>query len=197
MSYNRAYHGYFEGYVEREAVDVKTGRVRIERIYAGDYYRHKLDDKAWKLLKLKYALSYLWAFAAMVIAGVTGDGTGQWYVAIPVMLSLLAFLWMGYFLCGYLLHPRDLLIRQYRARKQLISMAMACVISTGLTLLGKAVWMIANLSLSGLWGMAMGASGIVLMYWIFRTEQDMEYVKRANNATIPKDSYDIRFHEEE
>lgn len=197
MSYNRAYHGYFEGYVEREVVDVKTGRVKIERIYAGDYYRHKLEDKAWKQLKLKYGLSYVWAFAAMITAGVTGGGTDQWFVAVPAVLSLLAFLWLGYFLASYILQPRDLMIRQYRARKQMISLAMACAIGTGLTLVGKIAWMIANLSLSGIFGVVIGISGIALMYWIFRTELDMEYVKRANNAQVPQDGYDIRFHDEE
>lgn len=196
MSYNRAYHGYFEGYIERQVID-SSGRMKIERVYAGDYYHHKLDDKRWKRLKLQYGLAYLWALLTMLVLGITGNGTQQWYVGIPVMLCVLAMLWLGYCLGCYILNPRDMMISQYRGRKHVVSLAMVSAIGIGLVIVGKIVWMALNRSISGIVGVIMGLTGIVACGWIFHAEQDMEYVKRANDAPIPKDGYDIRFNEDD
>lgn len=198
MSYNRSYHRHFEDYVEKEVLDGKTGKRRIERTYAGAYYRHKMDDKAWVRLKRKYVLAFLWAVVCLLLQGF-GGCTTAWYLAIPASLGLLAMVWLGFYVVSYALNGRDLEVRQYRDREMLKMTAMASGLTFLLLLAGQVAWMFLHrqIYLYGLLCVFTDASAFCCLYWLFRTERDMDYVKKENDRAIDPDSYDIRYREEE
>lgn len=197
MSYNRSYHRFFEGYVEKKVTDPATGKTRIERVYAGDYYRHRMDDRSLKRLKRTYILIYVWAFVCILLQG-TGKSATEWYTIVPILLGMIAMVWLGFYVCAYAASPRELTIRQYRDREMLKTTAMASALCAGLSVAAQAVWMIAGrrFYLRGLIGMLLEVTAAIGLYYMFRTERDMDYVKRENKKPIDPDSYDIRYREE-
>ena len=44
--------------------------------------------------------------------------------------------------------------------------------------------------------MLLEVTAAIGLYYMFRTERDMDYVKRENKKPIDPDSYDIRYREE-
>ena len=106
--YSSYYHKYFEGYVEHQVTDAK-GKVRIERIYAGDTYRHKLTDKQWVLLKLLYVFLFIAACAVYVftISRPFARRT-EWYIRLPQALGTLILFVLLYTVVNYIIAKRDL-----------------------------------------------------------------------------------------
>lgn len=198
MSYNKSYHRFFEGYVEKKVLDPATGKTHIERVYAGDYYHHKMDEKSWKRLKIKYILIYAWALICLVLQGISQSAT-RWYTILPIVLGMIALVWLGFYVFAYACNPRELNIRQYRDREMLKMTAMAGAICFGLSVLVQAVWMIIFRDFYG-YGvicMLLDVTAVIALYTMFRTERDMDYVKRENKKPVDPDSYDIRYREEE
>lgn len=198
MSYNRAYHRHFEGYVEKEVFDAGTGKRHIKRTYVGAYYHHKLEDEAWKKLKRKYVLLYIWSAVCLVLQGICGS-SGAWYLAVPLAFGLIAFAWLGYYVVCYAMNPRKLTIRQYRDREMVKVGAMAGVLVFGWLFVGQAVWLILHRSLViyGALCLVTDLSAIACLYLLFRTERDMDYEREKNETKPEPQSYDIRYHEEE
>lgn len=198
MSYNRAYHRHFEGYVEQEVCDPATGRKRIQRLYVGPYYRHKLTDKAWKKLKAAYIVLFLWAAACLAVQGFS-PSTNVWYLVVPLALGVLAVVWLGFSVFSYALNGRELEIRQYRDRETLKASAMAGVLCFGLLTAGQTAWMILRREPFpyGILCAALDASAAAGLYLLYRTERDMAYTKRDSGTQAPPDSYDIRYRENE
>lgn len=198
MSYNRAYHRHFEGYVEQETCDPATGRKRIQRLYVGPYYRHKLTDKAWKKLKAAYVLLFFWSAACLVVQGFSSS-TNVWYLVVPLALGLLAVVWVGFSVVSYALNGRELEIRQYRDRELLKASAMAGVLCFGLLAAGQTAWMILRREVFpyAILCTALDAAAAAGLYLLYRTERDMAYTKRDNGTQAPPDSYDIRYRENE
>ncbi len=197
MSYNKSYHSYFEGYVERIVTDPETGVQRIQRIYAGDYYRHSMTDQAWKKLKLGYGLRSLWTLAVFVVVGcvnVGGVGADS-YVAGFTGLVCLAMVGFGYEMVCYLTAGRTLKIHQYKVRDRMKNFSMMAVLAFGalavaeLVYLGLHSW--ANL-LPTLGLILMNVSACVVLRQIYCIESDLDYEKVPNQAFIPSDSYDIK-----
>lgn len=198
MSYNKSYHRFFEGYVEKEVWDPRTGKMRIERKYAGDYYSHKMDDEEWKKLKVKYGMIYVWALICLILQGISGSTT-QWYLIVPLLFGLIAMVWLGFYVCAYISHKRELTIRQYRDREMLSTGAIAGVIVFCLVFIGQAAWMILVRYIYpyGVVCMIADVTAALALFWMFRTERDMDYVKRKNDISVDADSYDIVYRQEE
>lgn len=199
MSYNRAYHNYFDGYVEKTILDPQTGRTHIQRIYAGVYYRHRLTDRQWKGLKICYCLLYLGCLVCLAVQGLVSPGGNVWYIAVPAVLSVLANLWLGFFVGNYLFSTRELTVGQYKDLVNLKSSAGASVISFVLMAAGQLVWLVLH------WVsvfrcvccLAADAAAVAALLWILRTETDMVFDKRANMTQIPDDAIDIRRRDED
>lgn len=197
MSYNRAYHRYFEGYVEQEICDPATGRRKIRRVYAGPYYRHNLTDRAWVKLKAGYLLLTVWATACLLMQGLSGS-SHVWYLAVPLSLGAIAIAWLIFLVVSYALHGRELEIRQFRDRESLKAAAMAGAILFLALLAGQAAWMIVyrNRYSYGALCAVLDASAAAGLFFLYRTERDMPYVKRENSSKPSPDAYDIRYKEE-
>lgn len=198
MSYNKSYHRFFEGYVEKKVLDPATGKTHIERVYAGDYYHHKMDEKSWKRLKIKYILIYAWALICLVLQGISRSAT-EWYTILPILLGMMALVWLGFYVFAYASNPRELTIRQYRDREMLKMTAMASAICAGLSAVVQPVWMIVfrRFYVYGFICMILDVIALIALYDMFRTERDMDYVKRENKKAVDPDSYDIRYREED
>ena len=198
MSYNRSYHRFFEGYVEKDVLDPTTGRMHIERVYAGDYYRHKLEDKEWKQLKVKYAVMYGIALVCFFVAGLSKN-TNVWYTTIPVVLVLFGLLWLGFYVVSYICAARKLVIRQYRDREILQATAMGSAIAFGLAAISQILWMFLHSYLYGygVFSIITDIAAAVLLYRLYKKEHEMDYIKVTNQTKVASDSYDIRYREEE
>lgn len=192
MSYNKAYHSYFEGYTEKEEFDPVHQKFYIKRTYASCYYRHNMTDQEWKALKVRYVLFLAAYIAALFIQGVSA-GTGVWYMAIPTALELIDAMWLTFYVVCYVRAPRLLKIRQYRDREHLKMAAMAGVLCLVWLFIGQLVFMILNgFYRYGLISMAVDAGAAVCLRLLYVTERDMDFRKVKNEADIDPDSYDIR-----
>ena len=196
MSYNKSYHRYFEGYVEREVIDGK-GKKRIERMYAGDWFRHDMSDAGWKHLKLKFGLLTLWTLAVCFVQGTLsfGGSASAWYVAGLVGLTFAAEVWLAYMTVCYIAAPRNMELRQFRDRTSFKNTCMITAVPYGLTAFGQILMMIyhrENLLLSLIMLLADVSCCVVLRY-MYVTERDMPYTKAKSDAKPHDDSYDIRY----
>lgn len=114
--HSRAYHDYFEGYVEREVTDAR-GKTRIRRVYAGTWYVQDLPRGRYVLLRILYVLLFAGMAGALVLAGLLQGGAGTaFYVVLPeiVTVCLLARLFYALFVC-YLFAPKRMTIHDYRS----------------------------------------------------------------------------------
>lgn len=196
MSYNKAYHSFFEGYAEKEEVDPQTGKVHIKRTYTGDFYVAQVDEKTWKRNKIIYMAIYLWSVAALIMQGVGRSG-GEWYVVVPVFLDVLTEIWLGTQVFFRMGHGRRLNVRQYRERTVLKSTAMGSALLLGVIAVAQIVWMVQSRDFYWYWAacLAAAAAGIAALVCLFHIEENMEYFREKNKTKADPDSYDIRYRE--
>ena len=193
MSYNKQYHRFFEDYAEKLVTDPKTGKTRIKRIYTGWYYRHDLEDREWKILKLRYILLYIFSLAAFLVLAAQ-QGAESPAAVIPQMFGILAFVWLGFYVAAYATHKRMIGVRAYRDRKTLCSTAAGAAILTGILLAEQIYTMISTSDFSARFfaGTILGAAAAAALILLFRTEWNMEYIRVENTAAADDDSYNIR-----
>jgi hypothetical protein len=134
--HSRAYHKYFEGYAEEQTVQ-PDGRIRIDRVYIGNYYRQDIMDRQRLERRVLYAGLYLFALALFIHAGTRNTSMNVvWYVSAPIALSLLALFWMLVPMCYYITARREMVIRVYReSSKRLIEATFVTAIALALTAL--------------------------------------------------------------
>ena len=100
--HSRAYHRYFEDYAERQTMD-ESGRLAIERVYVGRYYRVNLSGRALRRQKVLFLLS-----------GVTLQVSAVGLAAIATMAALLSLLWLAVPVFHRLTAPREMEVRTWR-----------------------------------------------------------------------------------
>lgn len=114
--HSRAYHDFFEGYVEREVTDAR-GRRRIKREYAGTWHVQDLPRGKAALLRIAYVLLFAGMVGALALAGLLQGAAGRaFYVVLPeiVTICLLARLFYALFVC-YLFAPKRMTVYDYRS----------------------------------------------------------------------------------
>lgn len=174
-----AYHRYFEGFAERKYYDEKEN-MHIERVYVGNYYRRKISDRQHKTLKIQYAVLYLLAMAAFLFAGTRGTQLNAVvYVYVPVILSLVAMLYLIFPLFYNLTAPREMIIRTYRdSSEKLIHVSLsAAVLQTAsalATVIGM-VWVPGQAGLKQSLSIGGFLVSAVLLLWLWQTERHLEY----------------------
>lgn len=113
--HSKSYHRHFEGYTEVEAINAK-GKVMIQRIYTGDYYRLNLPAKKRVLLRVFYGISWLCTCILFGLASsrpVSANST--WYLAIVQMLSLFGLAVVLFSLIAHCTAPRDMTIGEWKS----------------------------------------------------------------------------------
>ena len=198
MSYNKAYHRFFEDYTEKRVVDEATGKARTVRVYTGWYYRHDIEDGAWRKLKVRYGLLYAAALVCFLLQGLASNANDRFF-AFVIMLGIIAMVWLGFYVAAYISHQRLIGVREYRDRKTLCSAAAAAAGVNALLLAGQIAWMIQNRQFYGYGAVCILLAGVCIaaMIMLFRTEWNMEYLRVENHAEADDDSYNIRFLEQE
>ncbi len=113
--HSKAYHRHFEGYTEVETVNPK-GKVVIQRIYTGDYYRLDLPRKKRVGLRIVYALLWLAACALFGFAASRPIGANMtWYLAIVQMLTVCALAGLLFSLISHCTVPRDMTVGDWKS----------------------------------------------------------------------------------
>ena len=143
--YSSYYHKYFEGWYERPVTD-KNGRQKIERIYAGDTYRHSLETSRWVLLKLCYLMLFLIAVGNYVSAAAqTITSVYAWYMVVAVAIGAFSLFLLLYTIVGYLMGQRNLTVWGYKETHEvLLRRCLTAVVGTLLPILPELVYSILN-----------------------------------------------------
>lgn len=113
---SNSYLNYFEGYTEKQILDEKGKRKRIERIYTADYYRHAMTDGAWVKLKLLYVLLIAVCIALFFFCiSRPLEANKIWFAAIIHGLTLICIGRIVWVLISYLSAGRRIKIGEYKA----------------------------------------------------------------------------------
>lgn len=109
--HSRAYHKYFQGYVER--IDPESGKIR--RIYAGEYYRSELSDRQLARRKLLSCLLLLAALALWASLSLSGlPGINSRLTSFFIALSLFSLLFTVIYTFFFCTAPREMTIYKYK-----------------------------------------------------------------------------------
>lgn len=198
MSYNKSYHRFFEGYVEKKEYDPVTGRSYIKRTYAGDYYEHNLDKAAMKKVVTGYALTCAAGIAVILLQGMDPSATGK-LTAFPILAEVITAAWLLFYLVCYIRAGQKLIKRQFRDREMLLSLPMAMAGGMLLTAAAEIVFLVRcrMFSVRTVLCILLSILCAYLFYRMHCTEKNMEYTKIIGEQEVDKDSYDITFHEGE
>ena len=113
--HSKAYHRHFEGYTEVETVNPK-GKVVIQRIYTGDYYRLDLPRNKKVGLRIVYVLLWLMACALFGFGSSRPIGANMtWYLAIVQMLTVCALAALLFSLISHCTAPQDMTIGAWKS----------------------------------------------------------------------------------
>jgi hypothetical protein len=112
---SKAYHRFFEGYVEEKvACDNRRG-YKIQRTYEGPRMTYTLSGS--ELVRRKTLLCLCWLLALSLFLGVAYPSNGVnsvWYVGIPEAFALLGFIWLGTGIFHILSSKTDMEVRIFR-----------------------------------------------------------------------------------
>lgn len=125
--HSHAYHRFFEGYTERRETD-QSGRARIRRVYAAEWYEQDLPKGKRVALRLLYALLWLLMAGAVALAGIRQGGSGtRFYIVIPELATLCLLSWLGYILLvNYDFAPRRMTLHDYKSSSVALKRASLC-----------------------------------------------------------------------
>lgn len=121
--HSKAYHRYFEGYAEKYVTD-DAGNMKVMRVYAGNYYKQSISDKARICVRLAYAVLFVFTAAAYVYAGVRAVSCiPSRYVELPIAVSLLLLIYLAMSVFYSLTASREMEIRVYRESSEALKRA--------------------------------------------------------------------------
>lgn len=112
--HSKSYHRHFEGYTEVESVNSK-GKIVIERIYTGNYYRLDLPRNKRVLLRIAYAFLWLIACALFGFAASRPIGANvTWYLAIVQMVTICSLAIVLFSFIAHCTSPRDMTVGDWK-----------------------------------------------------------------------------------
>lgn len=199
MAGGRTYHRYFEGYSERKVWDSGSQRFRLETYYSGDYYRAQVSDEERTGRKREYAAGYACAVLIFLFAATRRTlSAASLITAFPTLIILLGLMWQLPSLITYVRMKELLIMREYRERKNFMSLSMglSCFFLLGAAAhLGSSVFLG---SAADVWEWVTVAGHLAdaaVFYRIYVREKSLVYLLVPNEAKIPDDCYDISLRE--
>lgn len=178
--HSRAFHSYFEGYVERQRIDPRTGRRSIVRVYTAPYRVRRGSTAQWKRAKIVTALIYLLALLLFILStsALELSAPAKLYQCIVACCYLCA-LYASYVFLSYLTAPRRMTVGDYRRffpafPKSCLVTAVFLALSFAARLL-SAIWSTEPLGAKALLGFPCQLGAILLMLWIYRQEGSATY----------------------
>ena len=195
--HSRAYHRYFEGYEEIVIDDPKDGTPRIQRHYAGDYYKPKLTEKERVIRKVMYCAFFLIAAALFFFAASRDAGFNSvWYVVVPSCMSFFFFVLHAISLVWNLMAPAKMEIREYRdSHEKFLNTSALTGTSLLLTSLASVVYMVVVSTISyNILTVVMFLLASSAMFCSYALEKEVRFdVEIQENAHVPK-SATIRYY---
>ena len=197
MATGKAYHRYFEGYSERKVWDEEKQKFRIETYYSGDYYRAQIPAEERSRIKREYIAGYICAVLLFLFAGTRRTvSAASAITAFPTLVIALGLLWQLPSLFTYVRAKELLILREYRERKNFLSLCMGLVCCFCVCAAAHLVCVVLY-RCYGDWLEWLTMAGLVLdagiFGWIYRREKDIIYRIVPNEAKIPEDCYDITY----
>lgn len=195
--HSRSYHKFFEDWAERKVYD-SNGKMQVERVYIGNYYRSPLSKQKRVIRRIQYILLYALAVAFFVISGtqdvpVNHATIPSLFVAVcifPLTVLLLP-------LFRNLTMPEEMIIRQYRAASldliRISAVSAGVLAVTALVQLLFLVVMDNSCMLETILcaaGYLIAAGGIFLLHLL---ERRLEYEIIPPRADRPENSTVIKF----
>lgn len=113
--HSRSYHKFFEDWAELKRLD-ENGKIHVERVYVGKYYRSPLTIGQRIARQLLYVLLYGLSIALFVMGGIRDIPVNHSLIPslfVAICIFPLAWLILPFF--RNLTMPREMIIRQYRA----------------------------------------------------------------------------------
>ncbi len=108
------YHRYFEGWTEIPET-TPSGKVRIKRVYTGEYYKADMSKTERYVHKMFCALLVLLSVMCYSRAALMEiSSNAVWYVVFSEVLALCGFIFLVWFLISKITSPVLLKIREYR-----------------------------------------------------------------------------------
>ena len=191
LSRSRAYNQYFENWLEYEVTTPK-GRKKIIRVYDGAWYIHKLDQRHYVLLKLRYALLWLLSAGLFTLAGFQWTiGNASKPVFAAAALTLIGLIAAGFELLNYIISPRKMTVGQYKSSSEALKKtAKLCTIAFALLFAVSGVYAVIALAGGGfsaaeLLCISAYLFGGAAMYFLYSGEKRMEYDILAAQPDIP------------
>lgn len=195
MAGGKAYHRYFEGYSERKVWDSGRGRFRLETYYSGNYFQAQISGRERVRIKREYLAGYVCAVLIFLFVCTRKTvSASSVATAFPTLILLLCLLWQLPSLVAYLSAKELLIMREYRERKNFMSLCMglACFFTAGAAVHLGCMFYYGSLSDVTEWVTVAGhILNAVIFYRIHRREKGLVYLVVPNEAKIPKDCYDI------
>lgn len=197
MAAGKAYHRYFEGYSERKVWDEEKQKFRMETYYSGDYYRAQIPADKKKRLKWEFGIGYGVAVVLFLLVGTRKTASAASAItAFPTLVTLLGLMWQLPALVTYVRTKELLILREYRDRKNFLSLCMGLVCCFGVSAAAHLVCVFLYHSY-GDWREWLTIVGLLLdggiFYRIYTQEKSVAYRTVPNEIKIPDDCYDITY----
>ncbi len=188
--HSKSYHRHFEGYTEVESVNSR-GKVVIERIYTGDYYRLDLPRNKRVLLRLAYALLWLIACALFGFASSRPIGANTtWYLALVQMVTLCSLAIVLFSFISHCTAPREMTIGDWKSSS--VNMKRRTGFTALVLALNALLTILYPLLESDYWGMHLLCTSFyviagILMVVINRLEAKTPYITFPSSQPVPED----------
>lgn len=197
MKAGKAYHRYFEGFSERKVWDDEKQKFRFETYYSGDYYRAGMTPEERRQVKWEYGVGFACAVLIFLFVGTRRTlSAASVITAFPTLVTALGLMWQLPSLVTYVRTKELLILREYRERKNFLSLCMGLVCCFGVSAAAHLVCVFLYRSF-GDWLEWLTVAGLLLdagiFGWIYRREKGIPYRTVPNEAVIPEDCYDITF----
>lgn len=195
MAGGKAYHRYFEGYSERKVWDSKKQRFCLETYYSGNYYRLQATGEEKSRIKKEYLTGYICAVVVFFFVCTRKTvSAASAMTAFPTLIILLGLLWQLPSLITYLRTKELLIMRQYRERKNFMSLNMGLAfffLAGAVAHLGCMFYYKSFLDAQEWVTVAGHALDAVIFCCIYKKEKGLVYLIVPNEEKIPEDCYDI------
>ena len=195
--HSRAYHRYFEGYEESRRVNDK-GKLKIERVYVGHYFRQNIGDRE-RILKRVLSFALYLAVLGSFLFAVTLDirCNKAWYVVSSTVLSFLAMMWLAITLFFNLTAKREMEIRTLRdSSERFITASRLSFIFTALSAFAVAVHVTLNpgkdLPETILCGVIFVLDSVML-FILYKMEKDLKYDVLPQKSGYIEKGYPIKY----
>lgn len=190
------YHRQFEGYTEYKRPNEK-GKMKIVRVYTGQYYRPDLSIGHRRLLRAVYLVLFLIMLGCFIVgASLDTEVNYNIYTNIIIAATVPAAFWMAIALVNYLAAPEKLKIPEYKSGPvRLKTASMVCFVLSLMRFLSLALYCLCikgALTSGDLTAMIYALICAAAMILINRIENKVVYESVINPVKPERDGIEIQ-----